>query len=305
MADGKLIEKVNDTDLQYAGINWQNGQATPLNAENLNSVDNAIKQNQQYLNRAIDKINELHRDKWSSAEHTAYKATVDSTLQDHTSKITTLTSDVTEAKKTLSTTTNAVTVNTQNINELKTKTQSLETSKASQSDVATVSDALNAHISTGHALATDSSSGFMSAAEHTAIGTLQSEVKALATKVEEIPTSVVKVINNLNSDSTTDALAAKQGKALNASITSLKSEISNLKLNSGSGDMLKSTYDADGDGKVDSAKTADTATRATSSANSDCLNGHADDYFATATALAELKQTLNNLDGVKLTWNDF
>lgn len=305
MADGKLIEKVNDTDLQYAGINWQNGQATPLNAENLNSVDNAIKQNQQYLNKAIDKINELHRDKWSSAEHADYKASVDSTLQEHTTKIATLESDVSSTKTNLSTTSAQTTINTQNIEELKKNTQSLETSKASQSDVTTVSNALNAHISAGHPLATDSSSGFMSAAEHTAIITLQDEVKGLATKVAEVPTNVVKVINNLNSDSTTDALAAKQGKALNASITSLKNEISNLKLNSGSGDMLKSTYDADGDGKVDSAKTADTATRATSSANSDCLNGHADNYFATATALAELKQTLNNLDGVKLTWNDF
>lgn len=305
MANGKLIEKVNDSDLQYAGINWQNGQATPLNAENLNSVDNAIKQNQQYLNRAIDEINELHQQKWSTEEHSAYKASVDSKFQEHTSKLDTLTNDVSDAKNTFSKTSSQVSINTQNIELLKDKTQVLETSKASQSDVTTVSNALDTHISTGHDLATDSSSGFMSAAEHTAIKTLQSEVKALATKVDEVPTSVVKVINNLNSDSATDALAAKQGKALNASITSLRTEISNLKSNSGVGDMLKSTYDADGDGKVDSAKTADTATTATKSNNSECLGGHNVDYFATASALAELKKTLNNLDGVKLTWNDF
>lgn len=53
----------------------------------------------------------------------------------------------------------------------------------------------------------------------------------------------------LTSTSTTNALSAKQGKALNDKLNGLTSSIGNL----GSGDMMKSTYDADNDGVVDNA----------------------------------------------------
>lgn len=73
---------------------------------------------------------------------------------------------------------------------------------------------------------------------------------------------------------------------------------------SGSGDMLKSVYDTDNDGKVDSAENADFATNAanaanavnavnaesadfaTNATNATNLNGHSASYYATATGLA-------------------
>ena len=60
------------------------------------------------------------------------------------------------------------------------------------------------------------------------------------------------VYNGLDSDSTTDALSAAQGKALDAKIKAINTNMENL----GAGDMLKSVYDADGDGKVDEANNA-------------------------------------------------
>lgn len=77
----------------------------------------------------------------------------------------------------------------------------------------------------------------------------------------------------LTSTSTTNALSAKQGKVLNDKIES----ISNVA--SGKGDMLKSTYDADGDGVVDNAK---------------ALNGHEDSYFAKATDIPTKTSQLTN-----------
>lgn len=77
----------------------------------------------------------------------------------------------------------------------------------------------------------------------------------------------------LTSTSTTNALSAKQGKVLNDKIAS----ISNVA--SGKGDMLKSTYDADGDGVVDNAK---------------ALNGHEDSYFAKATDIPTKTSQLTN-----------
>jgi hypothetical protein len=76
---------------------------------------------------------------------------------------------------------------------------------------------------------------------------------------EEIPT----VVDSLDSTSTTDALSAAQGKALKKAIDSISGDIGDL----GGGDMMKATYDTDGDGIVD---------------NSSRLEGHAASYFATA-----------------------
>lgn len=57
------------------------------------------------------------------------------------------------------------------------------------------------------------------------------------------------VENTLTSDSSENALAAAQGKALNQKISDLSDSLSSL----GYGDMLKSSYDTDGDGVVDNA----------------------------------------------------
>lgn len=65
--------------------------------------------------------------------------------------------------------------------------------------------------------------------------------------------AIPAVINNLTSDSITDALSAAQGKALKTAINSITVDIENL----GGGDMLKATYDTNQDGKVDIAENAD------------------------------------------------
>lgn len=58
------------------------------------------------------------------------------------------------------------------------------------------------------------------------------------------------VVNNtLTSTSTTEALAAAQGKALDDKITAVQESLGGL----GYGDMMKATYDADNDGIVDDA----------------------------------------------------
>lgn len=71
------------------------------------------------------------------------------------------------------------------------------------------------------------------------------------------------VIDNLLSDSTTQPLSAAQGKALKTAIDSISGDIGDL----GGGDMMKATYDTNGNGIVD---------------NAEKLDGHAADYFATA-----------------------
>ena len=80
------------------------------------------------------------------------------------------------------------------------------------------------------------------------------------------------VSNTLDSDSTTDALSAAQGKALKARIE----EVNNAIGQAGGGDMTKSTYDQDMDGVVDNAAK---------------LNGHADTYFAKASDLDDYLKT--------------
>lgn len=72
--------------------------------------------------------------------------------------------------------------------------------------------------------------------------------EAIGTKanVSDIP----DVINNLTSTATTDALSAYQGKVLNDKISTINTSLATK----GSGDMLKSVYDTDGDGIVDNAE---------------------------------------------------
>lgn len=57
------------------------------------------------------------------------------------------------------------------------------------------------------------------------------------------------IVDALNSESTTSALSAAQGKKLDEKIAKINTDIGNL----GGGDMMKATYDPDGDGVVDDA----------------------------------------------------
>lgn len=77
------------------------------------------------------------------------------------------------------------------------------------------------------------------------------------------------VTDNLTSTSATDALSANQGKVLDEKIKAINTNLGEL----GAGDMLKSTYDIDGNGQVDKADDADK------------LGGNSPDYFAKAMDL--------------------
>ena len=78
-----------------------------------------------------------------------------------------------------------------------------------------------------------------------------------------IPDSKTVVNNTLTSTSTTEALAAVKGKELDEKIKAINDNIGNL----GGGDMLKSQYDTNNNGKVDKAELADKATTADKFAN--------------------------------------
>ena len=88
------------------------------------------------------------------------------------------------------------------------------------------------------------------------------------------------IVNTLNSDSTTDALSAAQGKALNDRISTITGDLENL----GAGDMMKANYDSDSDGKVDNAENADKASDA------DKLGGQAPDYYAKASDIPDVSE---------------
>ena len=84
------------------------------------------------------------------------------------------------------------------------------------------------------------------------------------------------VINDtLTSTSKTEALSANQGKTLDGKIEDVKKSLSSL----GYGDMLKSTYDTDGDGVVD---------------NSAKLGGQLPAYYAKATDIPTKTSQLTN-----------
>ena len=71
--------------------------------------------------------------------------------------------------------------------------------------------------------------------------------KALHDKLSALYQTVID--DNLTSTATDHALSAKQGRELKALIDAINTDIGEL----GAGDMLKSVYDVDGDGVVDSA----------------------------------------------------
>lgn len=91
------------------------------------------------------------------------------------------------------------------------------------------------------------------------------------TKLSGVATGATKntVEDVLTSTSKTNALSANQGKVLNDKIAAINTNLEDL----GAGDMLKSVYDTNGDGKVDGAEDADK------------LGGQAPSYYAKATDL--------------------
>lgn len=66
----------------------------------------------------------------------------------------------------------------------------------------------------------------------------------------------------------------EEGEALQTKVTNLENSIGEM----GGGDMLKATYDANGDGKVDTA------------ANAEKLGGQLPSYYASVDAVATAKQ---------------
>ncbi len=142
--------------------------------------------------------------------------------------------------------------------DLNTKIQELSESSESISDLKNRIDELEDH---SHDEATEEKSGFMSPADKQKLKSLE----------------VINIVNDLNSESTTSALSAAQGKAL-------KEYIDEKQLDASSADMLKSTYDSNNDGVVNKA---DDSTK---------LAGHAASYYATATSVNNLSSTVDNLE---------
>lgn len=110
------------------------------------------------------------------------------------------------------------------------------------------------------------------------------------TKLGNIEAGANKTViyDGLDSTNAEQALSAAQGKALNDKIDGINTEIENL----GVGDMLKSVYDADDDGKVDVA------------ANAEKLGGNVPSYYAPATAIPTNVSQLNNDAGYLTTHQD-
>ena len=109
----------------------------------------------------------------------------------------------------------------------------------------------------------------------------------LKTKLDGIAEGANKttVEDVLTSTSSTNALSANQGKVLDGKIQDLSESMGNL----GYGDMLKTTYDIDNNGKVDNAD------------NADKLNGQSADYYAKATDVKDKFSQLTNDGAVQYT----
>lgn len=98
-------------------------------------------------------------------------------------------------------------------------------------------------------------------------------------KLSRIETEANKTIinNTVTSTSTTEALAAAQGKVLSDRIDAINNNMENL----GAGDMLKSRYDIDNDGVVDDAEK---------------LGGQLPSYYATQGDLSGMNEVITNID---------
>ena len=109
----------------------------------------------------------------------------------------------------------------------------------------------------------------------------------LKTKLDGISEGANKttVEDVLTSTSTTNALSANQGKVLDEKIKDLSDSMSDL----GYGDMLKTTYDTDNNGRVDNAD------------NADKLDGQPSSYYAKASDILSKFSELTNDGAVQYT----
>lgn len=97
----------------------------------------------------------------------------------------------------------------------------------------------------------------------------------------------------LTSTSAANALSANQGRVLNERIDDVIESMGEL----GYGDMMKATYDADNDGKVDQALHADQADKAANAdkaADADKFGGQAPAYYAKASEIPTDNSQLTN-----------
>lgn len=116
--------------------------------------------------------------------------------------------------------------------------------------------------------------------------------KAKLAAIAEGATKIV-VEDVLTSTSTANALSANQGRVLAERIQEAFDSMGEL----GYGDMMKSTYDADGDGKVDKALNADEAAHAVSAdeaANAVKFGGQEPAYYAKASDIPTQVGQLQN-----------
>lgn len=117
-------------------------------------------------------------------------------------------------------------------------------------------------------------------------------------KLSGIATGANKTVieDVLTSTSAANALSANQGRVLNERIDEVVESMGEL----GYGDMMKATYDADNDGKVDQAlhaETADKATNADTAANASKLGGQEPSYYAKAADIPAKTSQLTNDSG--------
>lgn len=91
--------------------------------------------------------------------------------------------------------------------------------------------------------------------------------------------------DTLTSTSTTEALSANQGKVLSERIAAINTNMEDL----GAGDMLKSTYDVNGDGIVD---------------NAEKLGGQLPSYYAKQSELETVDMAVTNLNSSVSNLND-
>ena len=110
-------------------------------------------------------------------------------------------------------------------------------------------------------------------------------IKSNKSLIDSITTSKVNVsdiVDNLTTNISNKPLSAAQGVALKALIDAINTSLAEK----GSGDMLKSVYDTDGDGIVD---------------NAEKLGGQLPSYYAAASAIPTKTSQLTNDSGFKTT----
>lgn len=103
----------------------------------------------------------------------------------------------------------------------------------------------------------------------------------------------VTINNTVTSDSATEALSAAQGKYLNDRISAITGSMEDL----GGGDMMKATYDADGDGIIDKAAhamVADNATQTTQDASGNIITETYETKNDASTKFEEAKTYADN-----------